>query len=222
VSVRHPSDAVNAGLLMAPEDRRLNGLVLEKGVGFNLTLPNLRMVSRIGYVFGARERTVGTDLCSRLRVKTPSLAQAVGLLSGGNQQKVVLGKWLARTPRVLVLDEPTRGVDVGARSEIYGIMDKLAADGVAVWMISSDLEEVLGMSDRVLVLHEGRLTGGLTRSQLTEEAVMRLATGSRRVIGTFGNSPCSGSQASSSSSSASTWPCGSPTRTGGARATWLT
>jgi ribose transport system ATP-binding protein len=175
--VRHPSDAVKGGLLMAPEDRRLNGLVLEKGVGFNLTLPNLSMVSLAGYVFGDRERDIGTDLCSRLRVKTPSLGQAVGLLSGGNQQKVVLGKWLARTPKVLILDEPTRGVDVGARSEIYGLMDKLAADGVAVWMISSDLEEVLGMSDRVLVLHEGRLAGGLTRNQLTEEAVMRLATG---------------------------------------------
>jgi ribose transport system ATP-binding protein len=99
------------------------------------------------------------------------------LLSGGNQQKVVLGKWLARTPRVLILDEPTRGVDVGSRSEIYALMDKLAADGVAIWMISSDLEEILGMSDRVLVLHEGRMSGELSRSELSEEAVMRLATG---------------------------------------------
>jgi ribose transport system ATP-binding protein len=105
----------------------------------------------------------------------------VALLSGGNQQKVVLGKWLARTPRVLILDEPTRGVDVGARSEIYALMDKLAADGVAVWMISSDLEEILGMSDRVLVLHEGRLAGELPRDRLSEEAVMRLATGATPV-----------------------------------------
>ena len=177
IVVRHPSDAVAAGLLMAPEDRRLNGLVLEKGVGFNLTLPNLSMLARRGLVSAAKERTMSRDLCDRLRVKTPSIHQEVGLLSGGNQQKVVLGKWLARTPRVLILDEPTRGVDVGARSEIYALMDRLAADGVAILMISSDLDEVLGMSDRVLVLHEGRLAGELPRDRLGEEAVMRLATG---------------------------------------------
>jgi ribose transport system ATP-binding protein len=176
-TIRHPSDAIAAGLLMVPEDRRANGLVLEKGVGFNLSLPNLDMLSAGGLVRENRERVASRDLCDRLRVKTPSIYQIVGLLSGGNQQKVVLGKWLARTPRVLILDEPTRGVDVGARSEIYGLMDKLAADGVAVWMISSDLEEILGMSDRVLVLHEGRLTGELPREKLSEEAVMRLATG---------------------------------------------
>ncbi|HKB02340.1 MAG TPA: sugar ABC transporter ATP-binding protein [Gemmataceae bacterium] len=177
VTIRHPSDAVEAGLLMAPEDRRLNGLVLEKGVGFNLSLPNLDMFSSGGLVSATKERTSSRALCDRLRVKTPSIYQAVALLSGGNQQKVVLGKWLARTPRVLILDEPTRGVDVGARSEIYALMDKLAADGVALWMISSDLEEILGMSDRVLVMHEGRLAGELPRERLTEEAVMRLATG---------------------------------------------
>jgi ribose transport system ATP-binding protein len=177
VAIRHPSDAVEAGLLMVPEDRRLNGLVLEKGVGFNLTLPNLDLYSRGGLVSAVKERTASRELCDRLRVKTPSIHQAVGLLSGGNQQKVVLGKWLARTPHVLILDEPTRGVDVGARSEIYALMDRLAGDGVAVWMISSDMEEVLGMSDRVLVMHEGRLAGELPRDRLTEEAVMRLATG---------------------------------------------
>jgi ribose transport system ATP-binding protein len=177
VPIRHPSNAVAAGLLMAPEDRRLNGLVLEKSVGFNLSLPNLNMLSGGGLVSAAKERTTSRELCDRLRVKTPSIYQAVGLLSGGNQQKVVLGKWLARTPRVLILDEPTRGVDVGARSEIYGLMERLAADGVAVLMISSDLEEILGMSDRVLVLHEGALAGELSRAALSEEAVMRLATG---------------------------------------------
>jgi ribose transport system ATP-binding protein len=178
LSLRHPSDAIRAGILMAPEDRRLNGLVLEKSVSFNLTLPNLKMLANAGMVSAGREKAMSRELCERLRVKTPSIHQIVGLLSGGNQQKVVLGKWLARTPRVLILDEPTRGVDVGARSEIYGLMDRLAADGVAVLMISSDLEEVLGMSDRVLVLHEGRLAGELSREQLSEEAVMRLATGS--------------------------------------------
>jgi ribose transport system ATP-binding protein len=122
---------------------------------------------------------MGREMVGRLRIKTPNLNQAVGLLSGGNQQKVVLGKWLARGPRVLVLDEPTRGVDVGARGEIYAIIDELAAAGVAIWVISSDMEEVLGMSDRIIVLHEGRLAGELIRGEFNEEAVMRLATGAR-------------------------------------------
>ena len=112
-----------------------------------------------------------------LNIRTPSLSQVVGLLSGGNQQKVVLGKWLCRRPKLLILDEPTRGVDVGAKSEIYAIMDRLAADGVGILMISSDLEEILGVSDRVLVMHEGRLAGQLLRAQLSEERIMHLATG---------------------------------------------
>src|SRR5262249_29914690 len=157
---RHPSDAVEAGLLMAPEDRRLNGLVLEKSVGFNLSLPNLDMLTSGGMVSSRRERTTSRGLCDRLRIKPPSTYQQVALLSGGNQQKVVLGKWLARKPRVLILDEPTRGVDVGARSEIYGLMDELAGQGVALLMISSDMEEGLGVSGRVLGMHEGRLAGG--------------------------------------------------------------
>lgn len=174
---KHPSEAIQRGLLMAPEDRRLNGLVLEKGVGFNFSLPNMKLLSRAGLVARGKEKAQGQQLRERLRVKTPSLAQVVGFLSGGNQQKVVLGKWLARKPKVLILDEPTRGVDVGARSEIYSLMDQLAHEGVAILMISSDLEEVLGMSDRVLVLHEGRLSGEVPRAALSEEAIMRLATG---------------------------------------------
>src|SRR5260370_29950016 len=113
----------------------------------------------------------------RLSVRASGPKQTVGQLSGGNQQKVVLGKWLARQPRVMIFDEPTRGVDVGARSELYALLDQLAGAGVAVLMISSDLEEVLGMSDRVLVLHEGRLAGELSRAELSEEAIMQLATG---------------------------------------------
>ena len=113
----------------------------------------------------------------RLRVKTPSAAQPVGLLSGGNQQKVVYGKWLAREPKVLILDEPTRGVDVGAKAEIYALVDELVGKGVAVWMITSDMVELLGMSDRAVVMHEGKVAGELAGARLTEEAVMRLATG---------------------------------------------
>ena len=122
----------------------------------------------------------------RLGVRASGPTHLAGQLSGGNQQKVVLGKWLAQRPRVMIFDEPTRGVDVGARSEIYAIMDELAGDGVAVLMISSDLEEVLGMSDRVLVLHEGRLAGELSRAELSEEAVMNLATGAGLVRGASG------------------------------------
>jgi ribose transport system ATP-binding protein len=176
--VRHPKRAIAAGLLLAPEDRRLHGLVLSDSVLRNLSLPNLLSLSGpLGWVFGGRERRLARDMAARLNVKASGLWQVVGQLSGGNQQKVVLGKWLARMPKVLILDEPTRGVDVGARSEIYSLMDQLAAAGVALLMISSDLEEVLGMSDRVLVLHEGRIAGELSRDALSQEAVMRLATG---------------------------------------------
>jgi ribose transport system ATP-binding protein len=177
LAVRKPADAIAAGVLLVPEDRRQHGLVLPDGVGANLSLPNLRQLA--GW-FGVRrraERAMHADLITRLRVKTPSARQPVGLLSGGNQQKVVYGKWLARTPTVLVLDEPTRGVDVGAKAEIYALVDELAGRGVAVWMITSDMEELLGMSDRVVVMHEGRLAGELSGPNLTEQAVMRLATG---------------------------------------------
>jgi ribose transport system ATP-binding protein len=177
VTIRRPAEAVAAGLLLVPEDRRFHGLVLEDTVQHNISLPNLDRLSFLRLVARRRERALATDLCGRLRVRTPSLAQAVGLLSGGNQQKVVLSKWLARRPRVLIFDEPTRGIDVGAKSEIYALMDQLAGDGVAILMISSDLEEVLGMSDRVLVLHQGRLAGELPRAALSEEAIMHLATG---------------------------------------------
>jgi ribose transport system ATP-binding protein len=175
--VRSPADAIAAGILLVPEDRRLHGLILPESVGFNLSLPSL---DRLGSVLGVRPRAEAAlhrTWIERLRVKTPSAAQPTALLSGGNQQKVVYGKWLARGPKVLILDEPTRGVDVGAKAEIYALIDELAGKGVAVWMITSDMEELLGMSDRVVVMHEGRVAGELAGAALTEEAVMRLATG---------------------------------------------
>jgi ribose transport system ATP-binding protein len=177
LDVRGPRDAIRAGIALVPEDRRLHGLVLPEGVGFNLALPNLGAVSRLGLIMPTQERALGRRWVDRLRVRTPHLGQPAGLLSGGNQQKVVFGKWLAGGPKALILDEPTRGVDVGARGEIYAIIDELAAGGAAVWMISSDMEEVLGMSDRIAVLHEGRLAGVLDRDRFGEEDVMRLATG---------------------------------------------
>jgi len=177
LSITKPREAIDQGILLVPEDRRLHGLILEESVGFNLSLPNLEDLKTRGLVSRSRERTLASGAVNRLRVKTPNLRQTVGLLSGGNQQKVVFGKWLAREPRVLILDEPTRGVDVGAREEIYAMIDQLASTGVAIWIISSDLEEILGMSDRIVVLHEGKKAGELTRDQFSEEAVMRLATG---------------------------------------------
>jgi ribose transport system ATP-binding protein len=177
VYLRTPRRAMAAGLLLAPEDRRLHGLVLDASVQHNIGLPNLDHLSWLRLVAGRQEAALARRMCQRLEVRTPGLRQPVGLLSGGNQQKVVLGKWLARKPRVLILDEPTRGIDVGAKSEIYALMNQLAREGVAILMISSDLEEILGMSDRVLVLHQGQLTGELPRTLLTEQAIMHLATG---------------------------------------------
>jgi ribose transport system ATP-binding protein len=177
VRLRHPGEAIDAGLLLVPEDRRRYGLLLQDTIRRNLALPNLDVLSVLGWVLGGREEALAVNLMRRLGVRASGPGQLAGQLSGGNQQKVVLGKWLARRPRAIILDEPTRGVDVGARSEIYALMDELAGQGVAILMISSDLEEVLGMSDRVLVLHEGRLAGELPRADLSEEAVMHLATG---------------------------------------------
>ena len=177
VKTSGPPSSIAAGLLLVPEDRRKHGLVLSETIRDNLILPNLASLSILGWIVRSRVGRLCADLMSRLKVRASGPGQIVGQLSGGNQQKVVLGKWLARQPRVLILDEPTRGVDVGARSEIYGLMDQLAGQGVAILMISSDMEEVLGMSDRVLVMHEGRLAGCLARADMDEEAIMHLATG---------------------------------------------
>lgn len=175
--IRHPNDAIRRGMLLAPEDRRQFGLILGDSVQSNLTLPSLVRLKTAHIVSRRRERELSEKAIATLRIKTPSRRQSVGLLSGGNQQKVVFGKWLARGPKVFIIDEPTRGVDVGAREEIYSLIFDLAKQGVAILMISSDMEELLAVSDRILVLHQGRLTGELARDQFSEEAVMRLATG---------------------------------------------
>jgi ribose transport system ATP-binding protein len=178
VNVRRPNDAIAAGLALVPEDRKDQGLVLEMPVRENISLPGLKRDATSGtFLNRTKEREISADTVKKLNVKTPSDRQIVQYLSGGNQQKVVIGKWLAMSPRVLLLDEPTRGVDVGAKQEIYHLMVQLAASGVAILFVSSDLEEVLNMSDRTIVMHEGRITGELLRDQLNEEAVMHLATG---------------------------------------------
>jgi ribose transport system ATP-binding protein len=177
VRIDSPHAAVDAGVLLVPEDRRLQGLVIDFPVRENIGLPSLARMQRVGIVDRPSERRLAENMRERLTIRTPDVDKAVGLLSGGNQQKVVIAKWLARNPKLLILDEPTRGVDVGAKAEIYAIVDELVRAGVAVLMISSDLEEILGVSDRVLVMHEGRLTGELVRAELTEQAVMNLAVG---------------------------------------------
>ena len=174
--IESPLDAIRAGLALVPEDRKQQGVILEMAVSQNITLASLRRDARLGFRNSRLEATTAERMSAQLRVKTPSLTQFVQFLSGGNQQKVALAKWLALEPRVLLLDEPTRGIDIGAKQEIYRLMEELAGRGVAILFVSSEMEEVLRMSDRALVMHEGRITGELSREQLSEEAVMRLAT----------------------------------------------
>ena len=163
-------------MALVPDDRKEQGLVIEMTVRENMSLPSLKRDARSGFLNRGREKEVGDRMIERLRVKTPGPEQVVRYLSGGNQQKVVLGKWLAMEPQVLLMDEPTRGIDVGAKYEIYQLMNDLAAAGKAIIMISSELPEILGMSDRILVMHEGRITGEITDVEnATQEQIMHLA-----------------------------------------------
>ncbi|MER3386574.1 MAG: sugar ABC transporter ATP-binding protein [Microcella pacifica] len=174
---RHrPTVSMAAGVALVPEDRRQQGLVLESSVARNATLAIRRALTRFGLLSTSAENDAAHVWAGRLQVKTASLDTEVGTLSGGNQQKVVLAKWLATQPRVLFVDEPTRGIDVGTKAEVHRLLSELAGDGMAIVMISSELPEVLGMADRVLVVHEGRITAELPRSEATAESVMFAAT----------------------------------------------
>ncbi|GAX90747.1 sugar ABC transporter ATP-binding protein [Effusibacillus lacus] len=177
VVIRKPVDAIRAGIALVTDDRKDEGLVLPLSVKENLSLPNLPSLSSFGFVKKRKEQELSSSTIKQLLIKTPNAEQAVESLSGGNQQKVVIGKWLATQPKILILDEPTRGVDIGAKKEIYDLMNQLAEQGVAIIMISSELPEVLGMSDRILVMHEGRITGEFTREEATQEIIMHAATG---------------------------------------------
>jgi ribose transport system ATP-binding protein len=177
VSVASPRDAIRQGIYLVPEDRKKSGLVLELPIRENVTLASLLNYARTWLVSSAAERKVAKEQVRRLSIKAPSIDMEAVTLSGGNQQKVVLGKWLSMQPRVMFFDEPTRGIDVGAKSEIYALMRDLADQGVAIVMISSDMEEVIGVSDRVAVMHEGSVSGILEREQLSEYNVLRLAIG---------------------------------------------
>jgi rhamnose transport system ATP-binding protein len=179
VTVDSPRRAVALGIAYVPEDRRHHGIILDLDVVANTTLSILRHLSTLGWVDRTRELQLAGAYVQRLAVKTPSLDALVGDLSGGNQQKVALARWLATNPIVLVLDEPTQGIDVGAKAEIHRLMGELAGQGLAIVMISSDLPEILGMSDRIAVMHAGTIIGQLNRAEATQERVMALALGRR-------------------------------------------
>ena len=171
-----PTAAMRAGLALVPEDRRKQGLVLDSSVGRNTTSVILDSLAKFGMVTTGAENRAARPWSEKLEVKTNALTTIAGTLSGGNQQKVVLGKWLATDPRVLIIDEPTRGIDVGTKSEVHRLLSTLASQGMGVLMISSELPEVLGMADRVVVMHEGRITATISREDATQENVMRAAT----------------------------------------------
>jgi rhamnose transport system ATP-binding protein len=177
VTIDSPAAAVALGIAYVPEDRRRHGVILEMSTAANATLATLRAHSRLGLIDAARERATAAQFVRRLGIKAPSLEAPVGNLSGGNQQKVALARWLAARPGLLILDEPTQGVDVGAKAEIHRLMSDLARDGLAILMISSELPEILGMSDRIAVMHAGTVVAVLDRAGATQEAILERALG---------------------------------------------
>jgi ribose transport system ATP-binding protein len=177
VKIQRPIDAIKAGIVLTPEDRKKDGLCTKLSVRENLALPNLDWISnKIGKVNTKQEKKVSDRVVTDLRIKLPTVEINVESLSGGNQQKVVIGKWLARNSRVIIFDEPTRGVDVGAKVEIYNLMNQLKQNGTGVLFVSSELPEILGISDRILVMCDGRLTGELMASEATEDKILARAT----------------------------------------------
>jgi ABC-type sugar transport system ATPase subunit len=177
VRLTSPHDAARAGLGFVPEDRSTQGLVLKLPVLENINLATLEQQSKAGWLDQASLQQTAERYVELLTIRTPSLKQKAMFLSGGNQQKVVLAKWLASNPKVLILDEPTRGIDVGAKAELHALMSQLAKSGMGIIMISSDLPEILGMSDRVLVMHEGRAAAILDRAEANQEIIMAYASG---------------------------------------------
>jgi ABC-type sugar transport system ATPase subunit len=177
LSPKSPKQAIQAGVALAPEDRKTSGLVLGMPVRANISLPSIWRLSKMGFIRSSQEKNLVKEYIQKLDIRTPSAETLTQSLSGGNQQKVVIAKWLARQPKVLVLDEPTRGIDIAGKAEVHRLMGRLAEQGVAVLMVSSELPEVLGMSDRVLVMREGRLVGELACQDADEAKIMFLAAG---------------------------------------------
>jgi ribose transport system ATP-binding protein len=179
VVIRSPREAIDRGIYLVPEDRKRASLLLDLSVTENISLPDLASYARATLVDRRAEAENAERQSRRLNIRAPSVAAEVGTLSGGNQQKVVLARWLSMKPRVIIFDEPTRGIDVGAKNEIYELMRALADQGVAILMISSDMEEVIGVSDRIAVMHEGAISGFLERTAFSERNVLQLAVGNR-------------------------------------------
>lgn len=177
VKINSPAQAAELGIAYVPEDRRRHGVILEMAISANTTLASLRQLANFGFLDFAAERELAADYVARLGVKTPALFAAAGTLSGGNQQKVALSRWLATKPAVLILDEPTQGIDVGAKSEIHSLMCELAEQGLAILMISSELPEILGMSDRVAVMHSGRIAAVFDRAEASQQNILAAALG---------------------------------------------
>jgi len=172
-----PSSAIERGLVLLTEDRKRYGLVLPQAIGFNLSLSNLDRFQQLGLIDRNREFTRNKSMFDALQVRAPDLETGVGTLSGGNQQKVVIGKALMTEPKVIFLDEPTRGIDVGAKVEVYHLINRLTAEGKAVVLVSSEMPELMGMSDRIVMLHEGRIGGTFTRGEATQERLLAAAMG---------------------------------------------
>jgi rhamnose transport system ATP-binding protein len=177
ILIRNPADAIMSGIAYLPEDRRRHGVILDMPVSANITLASLKRLSRFGSFDFHREKEIATEYVQRFAIKTPSIFSQVSTLSGGNQQKVALSRWLATRPSVLILDEPTQGIDVGAKAEIHALMGELASQGMAILMISSDLPEVLGMSDRIAVMRAGTIVGIWDRAEATQQGIIALALG---------------------------------------------
>ncbi|OIQ11078.1 sugar ABC transporter ATP-binding protein [Neomoorella thermoacetica] len=178
VEIKSPYDAVRNGLGLLPEDRKNQGVLLDMSIKINITMSCLSKIRGFaGWIYRDKEKNMAQDLTKKLAVKTTSIETKVANLSGGNQQKVALAKWLASQCKVIIFDEPTRGVDVGAKVEIYKLINELAEQGVGILMVSSDMPELIGMCDRVLVMKDGRIMGELKKSQLKEESILRLAIG---------------------------------------------
>lgn len=180
LDIKQPSDAINSGIAFVTEDRKDKGLLLDASIRENIGLTNFDAISNKGIISKPKEIELVDRLMKKLHVRAAGMNQETKRLSGGNQQKVVIAKWIGRNPKVLILDEPTRGVDIGAKKEIYSIMNELSEEGVAIIMVSSELPEVLGVSDRVMVLYEGKVMDFIDRSEANQENIMQAATGRAR------------------------------------------
>ncbi|MCI9479580.1 MAG: sugar ABC transporter ATP-binding protein [Lachnospiraceae bacterium] len=177
VRIKSPANAVDLGIGLLPEDRKLEGVILELSIKQNVILPSLKGISRMLYINRKKEKEIICSQINDLKIKTPSFEQLVRNLSGGNQQKVVVSKWLASSAKILIFDEPTRGIDVGAKQEIYTLMNKLTEQGISIIMVSSEMEELMGMSDRIIVLREGAVAGELSAGEtITQEQIMEIAS----------------------------------------------